>query len=422
MAKDSAKDKVFAELKDDKSVQLSVGDAVAWFLNSGHYVLNWVLSGRYDGGWPSGTVNELFGDPMTGKSLIIVKAMERLQKRDILVMDKTRVDPASTFNILDDTEAAYHRSFCEMNGLDPDDLIKLLGLSGKTKTIERHFEQMQEKVNKIRGITKKSPIAVFCDSISQLSTDTEVEGGMEKEDMGRKAKKVHQAMRLYSSFVETYALLYLLSSHVTESMNPYGAKRKVKGGAGLAFQSTVRCDLKWLKQFVRNEVETRDLGKRGEVFGARTLITAVKNRVVPPFRFAIMDVYYDRGLDPYSGLLDHLIRQGRVAPKVAEKKKDKKEEKKQSYREKEKEEQKAKKSKVWLLDGKTPFLEEELESLVISDDVLGIKKAGKEYLPPIRAIGEVSQEEALEDEAPEVPDLPPIPPPPGAGLRVAMEE
>jgi hypothetical protein len=202
-------------------------------------------------------------------------------------------------------------------------------------------------------------------------------------------------MRLYSDAIGIDQLLYLLASHVIESYEQWGPKRKVKGGGGLAFQSTVRVDLKWMKLFVRNMMETRDLKKKGETFGARTLATAVKNRVAPPHRFAIMDVYYDRGLDPYSGLLDHLVRQNRVVRKKKA----------------------AKGASVWRLDAKHDFLEDELEKLVADEDVLGIKKAGKEYMAPVRVLGDVSQED-IEEGADELPP----PPPPPAPVRKAAEE
>lgn len=376
--KTSAKDAVYAQLGKDSSVQIGLGSGAPYLVNTGHYVLNWALSGLYHGGWAGGGVNELFGDPSTGKSLIINQAMASFQRGDILVVQDDRVDMTDRFVLLDDTEGAYQKAFCQLLGLDVEDVIKLVD----TKTVEGHFKQMEAKVDLIRTHTKKAPIGVFCDSVSQLSTEGEMKNGMDKEDM-KKAKKLHQAMRIYSTYIERNSLFYLLSSHVIDNMSMFGPKKRVKGGAGLAFQANCRLELTYKKLFVRNVMETRDLGKKGEVYGVRGFAQVVKNRIAPPFRFALLDVYYDRGLDPYSGLLDHFIRSGRAVGKKFEKIK--------------KDDDKAKieeKKKLWvgLVDGEK-VREDELVALVIDKDLLGIKKAGRDYMKPLASVDGVSLEE-----------------------------
>lgn len=366
---ESAKDAVYAELKKDKSVSIGLGGGAPYFVNTGHYGLNWVISGIYHGGWAGGTVNELYGDPSSGKSLIINQAMTSMQKKDIFVIDKDLVNLTDTFAILDDTEGAYQESFCKMQGLNVKDVITL----DHTLTVENHFKQMEDKVKVIRKHSKHSPIGVYCDSISQLSTDHEMKEGMDKVDM-QKAKKVHQAMRIYSDFIHSNMLTYLLSSHIIDNMTMWGPKKRVKGGMALAFQSTVRVELFYKKLFIQNKMETRDLGERGDVHGVRVIAEAKKNRIAPPFRFTLIDIYYDRGLDPYSGMLDHLVRNGRVICKRKAASGDNP------------------RPAVWRLDNKNDFLEEELESLLISEDALHVKAAGMEYMPPIRKEGDMSQE------------------------------
>jgi RecA/RadA recombinase len=415
MAKNkSVKGELYESLEKDKTVILGLDAKIPYFVNSGHYGLNRVLSGRWLGGWSAGTVGEMFGDPSTGKSLLTSRAMVSLQRKEIYINEgcEKEVDLTDTFIILDDTEKAYQEKFCQMQGMDINDLIKL----HKTLTVETHFTQMEDKVDKIRALTKQAPLGVFCDSISQLSTDNEMEKGMETTDMGNKAKKVHQAMRLYSDYIYSNMVMYLANSHVTDSLNPYGQKRVIKGGKGMAFQSTVRLDLRYLSKFIRNIMDTAEVGERGETYGVKILAETVKNRVAPPFMFTVIDVYFDRGIDPYSGLFDYFTRTGQVVLKPVDKKKKEKEKEKEPEEtgKKKKKKKKIDPDTLYLFDGKHEFKHAELPQLIISQDLLGVKAAGFEYMTPIDA-GEVFEEDLEEDDkdfptAAPPPPLPPVPP------------
>lgn len=403
----SVKGELYESLEKDKGVILGLDAKIPYFVNSGHYGLNRVLSGRWLGGWSAGTVGEMFGDPSTGKSLLTSRAMVSLQRKEIYINAgcEKEVDLTDTFIILDDTEKAYQEKFCQMQGMDVNDLIKL----HKTLTVETHFTQMEDKVEKIRALTKQAPLGVFCDSISQLSTDNEMEKGMDTTDMGNKAKKVHQAMRLYSDFIYSNMVMYLANSHVTDSLNPYGQKRVIKGGKGMAFQSTVRLDLRYLSKFIRNMMETVEAGERGETYGVKILAETVKNRVAPPFMFTVIDVFFDRGIDPYSGLFDYFTRTGQIVLKPVEKKK-KEKEPEPEVQGKKKKKKKIDPDTVYIFDGKHEFKHAELAKLIISEDLLGVKAAGYEYMPVLET-GEVEEQDLEEDDFPEAAP-PPLPAPP----------
>jgi RecA/RadA recombinase len=395
MAKKSVKDQLYKQFEDDKSVVIGLDSKTPYFINSGHYALNMALSGRWLGGWGSGMVAEIFGESSTGKSLLSQRVMISMQRKEVYANEDCAVDLADTFILLDDVEKRYNEEFCTKQGMDITDVIKF----HRTLTVEEHFKQMEDKVIKIRKLTHNSPLMVLCDSISQLTTEGEMDNGMDKVDM-QKAKKIHQAMRLYSDFIASNKVLYMACSHVTAGMNAYGPKRVVKGGSGLAFQSSTRLDLKYLSKFIRNELETIDAGMRGEVFGVRVFAEAVKNSIIAPFKFAILDIYFDYCIDPYSGLLDYFIREGRVTVKPAEKKV--KEEAKEETGKKKK---KSDKNVIYILDGKYEMTRETLPQVVIDNDVLGVKAAGYEYMKPIN-FNEVVVEEEIDSG-----EMTPPPPP-----------
>lgn len=383
MAK-SVKEKLYSSLKDSGVVTIGLDSKTPYFINSGHYALNMALSGRWLGGWGSGMVAEVFGESSTGKSLLTQRAMISMQRKEVYPVDGCDVDLTDTFILLDDTEKRYNEGFCAQQGMDINDVMKFK----QTVTVESHFSQMEAMVEKVRKVAPTSPLMVLCDSISQLSTDQEMENGMDKVDL-QKAKKIHQAMRIYSDFISSNSFLYLAASHVISGMSMYGPKRIVKGGGGLTFQSNTRLDLKYIRKFIRNEMETSEAGRRGEVFGTKIVAETVKNSVIAPFKFAILDIYFDYGIDPYSGMLDYFLRQGRAVQVKAKKKDDDDADAAEDKVGKnDKKKKKDPNSLMYSLDGKFEFLGKDLPDLIIAEDILGVKAAGFEYMKPISQMAE----------------------------------
>ncbi len=415
---ESAKDKVLALLKKDKNVILGLDSKCAYFINSGHYGLNRVISGRWNGGWAAGTVNEIFGDPSAGKSIIILSAMVSMQNKNIFIPEdhaKT-VTLDDTFTILDDTEKVYLIDFSKKLGLDIDDIIQLK----RTKTVEKHFEQVEEKTDMIRKITKKAPLGVFLDSISQLSTVHEMKTDMKKKDMS-KAGQVHKAMRKYSDFINKHNVMYLIASHVIANVGAmFGPKKVVKGGAGLAFQSSVRIDLHYKTRFVKNVIKTDESGERGEVYGVRIIADAKKNKVTAPFQFTVVDIYYDQGIDPYSGLFDYFFRKDKISilKKGGKGKSGEVDEDGTVTK-------KAVKGKpaLYSFEGIDDNFERDLfPEFVIKHDLLEFGGESK-YLTPIdKSRYDNSTEEKIADEETDSEDLSPIPAPPKPEERTSKTE
>src|SRR3990170_211724 len=49
-------------------------DTIRYYLDTGNLGLNYIISGQLSGGYSSGLVTELFGDPSTGKTLLMMVA------------------------------------------------------------------------------------------------------------------------------------------------------------------------------------------------------------------------------------------------------------------------------------------------------------------------------------------------------------
>jgi len=376
------KDKIFAALQGHKTLSkaLVVGleDTRTYSVNTQHYALNKAISGCWHKGWPGASVSEVFGDNSSGKSLLISKAMASIQNNDIFIEDsgKDQLKAEDGLVILDDTEKAYSESFCEMLGVIRKDIVQM----DNSLTVENHFETMEETIKTIRKVLRKAPIGVFLDSKDQLSTDHEISTDMDKKDMS-KAGVLHKAFRKYSDFIAKKNVMYMIASHVIDNVGVmFGPNKTVKGGSATAYQSSIRVDLRVKKRFMNNKIKTDEIGERSDTYGVKVIAEVVKNKIAKPFQYAILDVFFDHGIDPYSGLHDYFIRHKNLYTDTPAK------------------------------GGKNPqsailrfinertdktFSDGDLIPFIIDNDILDIKKYGQEYMEPID-LGKVHAEPSVD--------------------------
>ena len=268
------------------------------WLDSGNYALNKVISGDYKKGLPFGRVVEVFGDPSTGKSLLIYHWIAAVQKMGGVA-------------ILDDTEDAYTEEFGRLLGVDSNALILLSSL-----TVEEHFEKVflgWKKVGKeklqpglVDLIWEKDtdcPIMIALDSLALLSTRHEQAVMLEKPDM-TKAKQIRAALRNSAKYMKKGNILHVVSNHITNKIGVlYGNPKTTPGGTGMPFSASVRLELNFTGKI-------KDINNSEHTIGVMSTAKGAKNRVAVPFQEANLDIYFDRGVDPFSGLIDNMIVNG----------------------------------------------------------------------------------------------------------------
>ena len=270
---------------------------VDYWLDSGNYALNKVISGDYTKGLPFGRVVEVFGDPSTGKSLLIYHWIAAVQKMGGIA-------------ILDDTEDAYTDEFGKMLGVDSSALIRLSSL-----TVEEHFEKVflgwkdengKMKPGLVDLIWEKDtecPILVALDSLALLSTRHEQEVMLEKPDMS-KAKQIRAALRNSARYMKQGNILHIVSNHVTSKIGVmFGNPRTTPGGTGMPFSASVRLELTY-------HGKIKDADNTAKIIGVMSTAKGSKNRIAIPFQEADLDIYFNKGVDPFSGLMENMLVSG----------------------------------------------------------------------------------------------------------------
>lgn len=278
--------KLAKELKEEVGAVTGVEQPVREFVSTGCNALDYAVSGKLmGGGLPVGRVVEFFGDPSTGKSVLIMNALAATQKLGGIV-------------IYDDPEQSYDEFFARKLGVNPEEFFML-----DSETVEEHFQKVQKVVKKIREEDEEVLITIALDSLAMLSTKHEKETGFEKVDMF-KAKLIRQGMRSLGGWFNKQRVLYIVANHVIANIGVmYGPKSTTPGGGGVPFQASVRVELN------RGGVLANVANKDDKV-GVHVRAEVVKNKIAPPFKKCEFDILFASGVNQWSGMFDVLVSKG----------------------------------------------------------------------------------------------------------------
>jgi recombination protein RecA len=276
-----------------KSIEgLSVGfnDPTDW-ISTGSYALNYLISGDFNRGVPLGKVTVFSGESGAGKSFLCSGNIVRnAQKQGIYV-------------VLIDTENALDESWLHALGVDTTE-EKLLKLN--MAMIDDIAKTISEFVKEYKAMAEEDrPKVLFViDSLGMAMTATDVnqfEDGTLKGDMGRKPKALKALVTNCVNMFGNLNLGLLATNHSYASQDPYSPDPIVSGGSGFVYASSILIGMKKLKL-----KEDADGNKTSEVLGIRAGCKVVKSRYSKPFEDIELQIPYETGMSPYTGMFDLL--------------------------------------------------------------------------------------------------------------------
>lgn len=254
------------------------------FIDTGHWGLNKIISGRGNGGVPVGRLTEFYGKPSTGKSLITATLLANCQK-------------VGGIACLDDTERAYSKHFGEVLGVDNNALLYCA-----SETVEEVFEKAEEIV---KLIGDKLAVYVW-DSVALTPTKAELEQSISDVSgyQTEKAKMIHLGIRKIAGLIAKSDIAFVVTNHMREKLGVvYGDKETTPGGEGISFFASVR---------VKLTVKETLTDSSKEIIGVRGVAYVKKNKIHIPFGTCTYDIYFDKGIKFASGCVDLLLKQGVV--------------------------------------------------------------------------------------------------------------
>jgi recombination protein RecA len=282
-----------------KSIEgMSIGfhDPTDW-ISTGNFALNYLISGDFNKGIPLGKVTVFAGESGAGKSYICSgNVIKNAQEQGIYV-------------VLIDSENALDESWLKALGVDTSEekLLKLnmAMVDDVAKTISVFMKDY-----KTLDAESRPKVLFVIDSLGMLMTNVQVDqfdaGGM-KGDMGHKPRALKSLVTNCVNMFGSYNVGMVATNHSYASQDMYNPDPVVSGGAGFVYASSILVAMKKLKL-----KEDEAGNKVTDVLGIRAGCKIMKTRYAKPFEDIQIQIPYDTGMNPYSGMFDLIEKRGMI--------------------------------------------------------------------------------------------------------------
>jgi RecA/RadA recombinase len=279
---------------------MSVGfrDPDTW-VSTGNYCLNKLISGDFHKGIPLGKVTVLAGESGAGKSYIASgNVVKNAQDQGIYV-------------VLIDSENALDNAWLEALGVDTseDKLLKLnvAMIDDVAKIISDFMKEYRADYGDADEADRPKVLFVL-DSLGMMLTPTDVDQfnkGDMKGDMGRKPKALSALVRNCVNMFGDFNVGMVATNHTYASQDMFDPDDKISGGQGFIYASSIVIAMRKLK--LKTDA---DGNKTSQVHGIRAACKIMKTRYAKPFESVQVEIPYETGMSPYSGLLEFFEAKG----------------------------------------------------------------------------------------------------------------
>jgi len=290
-------------VKDLEKSGFEAGEAAPpryWF-STGNYVMNKTLGGSYLRGIPQGRITAFVGPSMTGKSFLACNAMREAQKEGAIV-------------VVIDSEHALDSNFVKAIGVDPDSDNYLYYEIDTIPEMKKLVSKFTTGYKKEYGIENPdAPKFLFViDSLDMLLTETE-EGnygkGISKGDQGQRNKQLKAVLREFVQAIKHHNISMIVTSGVYKNQD-------LLNGEGLFIvKDAIKYALSHIAMLTKKKL--KDDKDKSNVLGISLIVEGYKTRFTQPFQKVTMEVPYETGIDPYSGLAKVAVELGILNKKGA---------------------------------------------------------------------------------------------------------
>ena len=248
------------------------------FIDTGCFIFNALVSGSIYGGIPANKITALAGESSTGKTFFVLSVVQSFLANN----------PEGGV-IYFESESAITKSMIEERGIDSSRMVIV-----PVTTVQEFREQSIKILDKLGDEDNRPPMLFVLDSLGMLSTTKEIEdasAGKETRDMTR-AQIVKSIFRILTLKLGKLKIPMIVTNHTYDVVGAYIPTKEMGGGSGLKYAASSIIYL--------GKKKDKD-GK--EVIGNIIKAETHKSRLSKEGKKVEVRLSFDRGLDPYYGLL-----------------------------------------------------------------------------------------------------------------------
>ena len=228
------------------------------------------------GGLPKGRIVEIYGPESSGKTTMTLQAIAQCQK-------------AGGTCAFIDAEHALDPQYARKLGVDLDNLLV---------SQPDHGEQALEIADML--VRSGAIDMIVVDSVAALTPRAGIEGEMGDSHMGLQARLMSQALRKITGNAKRSNCMVIFINQIRMKIGVmFGSPETTTGGNALKFYASVRLDIRRIGQVKEGD----------EIVGSETRVKVVKNKMAPPFKEALFQILYGKGVNQLGELVDLAVAQ-----------------------------------------------------------------------------------------------------------------
>lgn len=260
---------------DDDTVDRSVG-----VISTGSVGLDVALG---TGGLPRGRIVELYGPEMVGKTSLALTVAAQCQKMGGFVgfIDAEHAitpEHATDMGVIPSRMVTYQPSYGEQGVKMTEDMVKSGGFD-----------------------------IIIVDSVAGLVPKADIDGEIEDQHMALQARLMSRFMARINGICSEADTMLILVNQLREKVGGYGNPEITPGGRAIKFYASVRLDIR--------SAAGAKITENKEVIGQTCTVSVKKNKLAAPFKSAEYNLYFGKGIDPTSGLLEAGVKAGVIGRK-----------------------------------------------------------------------------------------------------------